>query len=163
MCINNPSLQIHSHSWGTMWVDRVPQPQLATCMWTINSPSIVKMASNLARGCTVTCQMMVAPWPSNLVWNIQKKIIQKHKFRVPFVKHQLKSLLGSCKTHDGVMVDHIVTTKHHLDQPKSFIHYSKTLVKIPKFITNIIKNFSKSIDTPSLMAYICVSIIVHEK
>jgi hypothetical protein len=26
------------------------------------------------------------------------------------------------------MVHHIVTTKQHLDQPESFIHYSQTLV-----------------------------------
>jgi hypothetical protein len=52
--------------------DYVPQPQLATCMWTITSPSIVQMGLNLAQGCTVTCQMMFAPSPAYLVWNFQK-------------------------------------------------------------------------------------------
>ena len=41
-------------------------------LWTSNSPSIVQMTSNLAQGCTITCEMMFAPCPANLVCNFQK-------------------------------------------------------------------------------------------
>ena len=37
---------------------------------------------------TLTCQMMFSCIPTNLVWNFQKKIMQKLKLRVPFVKHR---------------------------------------------------------------------------
>jgi hypothetical protein len=43
--------------------DYVPQPQLATCMWTITSPSIVQM---------------------HICYEIFKKFMQELKFRVPF-------------------------------------------------------------------------------
>ena len=36
----------------------------------------------------------------------------------------------TCKAHDGVMVHHIVTAKHHRDKPKSFMPYSQTLVNL---------------------------------
>ena len=68
------------------------------------------MTSNLAQGCTVTCYMMfnfMMPYQFGL--KISKKIMQKLKFRVPFVKHRPKSLLASNKAHDGTMVHHIGT------------------------------------------------------
>ena len=45
--------------------------QLAT-LWTINSPIIVQITSNLAQGCTFTCQMIFSWCPANLVWNFPK-------------------------------------------------------------------------------------------
>ena len=66
--------------------DYVPQPQLATCMWTITSPSIVQMHGFKfgTQGCTITCQMMSAPCAVPICFEIFKKIMQELKFRVPF-------------------------------------------------------------------------------
>ena len=60
-----------------------------------------------------------------------KNSCQNSNLGFHFAKHVPKSILASCKAHDGVMVHHIVTKKYHLDcldQPKSFIHFSETLV-----------------------------------
>ena len=58
-------------------------------LWTSNSPSIVQMTSNLAQGCTITCEMMFAPCPANL-FEIVKKIMQKLK---------VTGLIPFCETH----------------------------------------------------------------
>ena len=77
-----------------------------------------------------------------LAWNFQKNSWKYSNLGFHFAKHVPKSILASCKAHDGVMVHHIVTTKQHLDQPESFIHYSQTPIStivwlnLPKFITN---------------------------
>ena len=107
---------------------------------TINSPTIVQMTSNFAQaGCTLTCEMIFAPCSANL-FEIFKKIMQKLKFRIPFVKHVYvtKSLSASCKERDGVMAHHIVTTKHNLNQPKSCIHYAQTTL-VNRSLTKVLK------------------------
>ena len=109
---------------GTMWSSRSCPSTPISYLWTINSPGIVQMTSNLAQGCIVTCQIKWYFHDAVPIWfEIFKKFMQKLKFSVPFVKHRPKSILASSKSHDGMMmVHHIVTRKHHLDQPKSLRH-----------------------------------------
>ena len=72
-----------------------------------------QMTTNLAKGCTLTCQMMFSRNALPICFDIFKiKIMQKLKFRVPFMKHRPISLLASRKVHMIVWC-HIVTTKHH--------------------------------------------------
>ena len=72
--------------------------------------------------------MMFAPCALPIWCEIFKKFMKNSNLGFHYAKHVPKSILASCKAQDGVMVHHIVTTKQHLDQPESFIHYSQTLV-----------------------------------
>ena len=49
------------------WSCPRPKPLAISYLWTINSPNIVQMTSNLAKGCTITCQMMFTWCLANLV------------------------------------------------------------------------------------------------
>ena len=86
MWINNLSLPIHSHSWGTMWLDRVPQTQLATCGPLIHLalfkwPQIWHKVHNnhMSNG------VLISSGPATyLVWNFKKVHAKKLKFTVTF-------------------------------------------------------------------------------
>ena len=67
-CDSAPLCQIWGHLNNARWIYG---PQRCTRVHR-NSPSIVRMTSNLAQRCRVTCQMMFAPCLSNLVWIFQK-------------------------------------------------------------------------------------------
>ena len=66
-------------TWFEIFKKFMQKLKLATYLRTINSPSIVQMASNLAQGCTVTCQMIIAPGRGLPIWfEIFKKKICKN-------------------------------------------------------------------------------------
>ena len=55
-------------TWFEIFKKFMQKLKLATYLRTIYSPSIVQMASNLAQGCTVTCQMIIAPGHGLPIW-----------------------------------------------------------------------------------------------
>ena len=105
----NLSLTIHSQRWGTMWVDHVCQPQLATCGQLINLalfkwPQIWhKRAQSHAKWC------LHHALPISL--EIFRKFVQKLKFKGyinlwnidrPYktaFQHHVKHVIVWCRSH----------------------------------------------------------------
>ena len=143
MWITNLSLLIHSQSSGTMWVDHVPQPQLATCGPLIDSPTINYCSNDLEFATRLQSHMPnndVCTMPFDFDLSFSNNSCKNSKLEFHFVKHLPKSLLASCKVHDGVMVYITLWPLNTIwTLPKSLIHYPQTTLVKPHSLTKASK------------------------
>ena len=102
------------------------------------SPYILKMNQNLAQGHHMENDVTILS--SHFRLNFSKLSCPNGKNVCSFYEACIRMALpkpGGGGAHGGVMIHHIWTTQHNLDQPKKFNHPTQTLVKTN--LTNITK------------------------
>ena len=137
------SLTIHSQRWGTMWVDHVCQPQLATCGPLINLPLFKwpQIWHKHAQSHAKCCLHHALP----ISFEIFRKFMQKLKFKGYII---CETSIDHTKIAFSIMLKHVMVWWYITlwqqntiwTAPKSFIHYSKT--------------WERSFETFTLMAYL---------
>ena len=109
-------------------------------LWTINQPSIVQMASNFRVHSHMTNDVCIMPCQFRLKFS--ENSCKNSNLRVPLICETSidRTKIASQHHVKRVMVHHIVTRPQSTiwTSPKSFKHYSQTLVK-PHSLTKAYK------------------------
>ena len=103
----------------------------------VDHKRIVKMTAKLVQECIVTCQMMIAPCPTNLIWFFSKTKMQKLKFRLWNLSTEIPFSITCKAVHDGTLwPQNTIWTNLKDPYPIHKLCLSTVLwPNLPKFIT----------------------------